>query len=132
VTVERLDVARVLVVAEVAARGARRLVRDLETIGGPEIEAVAREAPAGDLGLLVALDDQVIAGADRVGARAGANLDGAGAHDDGGSAPRVGIDPDARARARVDRGVLGVDPRDRMLVGTQDRKNDRAFRQRDL
>ena len=123
VTVEGLDIGGVAL-ADVLARGAlRRVVGRLEAVGGPEVEAVPREAAAGDLRLLVALDQKIVAGAHRVGARARLDFDRPGANHDSRAAPDIGVDAHAGSAVGVDGRVDGVDAGNRPFIRPDDGKD---------
>src|SRR5262249_13956183 len=108
VALHRGDVARVLLADVLARRVLRRVVDRRQTVGRPDVDPFGREAAGGDLGLLLAVREEIVAGPHGVGARRALALDRAGAHHDGRAVPRIRVDADARAGVGVDGQVLRV------------------------
>src|SRR5207247_3610856 len=110
VAVERFDVVGILLV-HIARGSAARLVEAFQAIGAPDVETVARERAAGDLGFLVAADDRVLPRPERGGSGGRADLGRARAADYDRAAPRGRIDAHPRAGGDIDGRLLGGDAR---------------------
>jgi len=85
-----------------------RLQQRFAPLGDPDVEAIAGEGPAGELGLVFPVEENVLPGLDRKRSGARLNVHRPAAGDDRGAAARIEVDPRQGARGHVDRRVGSV------------------------